>query len=98
MSKHLTLASDPSPSADGFAQDDRQCAHGWYTGHMPEPAIKLENISKVFRYSKRHGWRGFVRPQMHKLTAVDDISLEIKSGESVGFIGPNGAGKAGRPH
>ena len=28
-----------------------------------------------------------------KLTAVDDISLEIEQGSIFGFIGPNGAGK-----
>jgi len=27
------------------------------------------------------------------LTAVDDLSLEVKSGELFGFLGPNGAGK-----
>jgi ABC-2 type transport system ATP-binding protein len=41
------------------------------------PAIKIENLSKQFN--------GF--------TAVDNISLEVASGELFGLLGPNGAGK-----
>ena len=41
--------------------------------------LKLQNISKS--YSK-----GAIK-------AVDDINLDIKSGEIFGFLGPNGAGK-----
>ena len=42
-----------------------------------QPAIKISNISKSF---------GAVK-------AVDDISLEVNSGELFGLIGPDGAGK-----
>ncbi|MHA1795217.1 MAG: ATP-binding cassette domain-containing protein, partial [Promethearchaeota archaeon] len=40
--------------------------------------IKLDNITKNFG----------------KFTAVDNLTLEIKEGEILGFLGPNGAGKS----
>jgi len=39
--------------------------------------IKITNLTKIFG----------------KLTAVDNLSLEIEKGELFGFLGPNGAGK-----
>jgi ABC-2 type transport system ATP-binding protein len=39
--------------------------------------IRIENLTKRYGYQK----------------AVDNISLEVKTGEIVGFLGPNGAGK-----
>ncbi len=34
-----------------------------------------------------------VRKQFGELTAVDDLSLRVASGQSLGLLGPNGAGK-----
>lgn len=44
-----------------------------------EIMLKLNNISKSYNKGK--------------IKAVDNISLDIKSGEIFGFLGPNGAGK-----
>lgn len=41
--------------------------------------LKLEKVSKTY--------------DKGKIKAVDNINLEIKSGEIFGFLGPNGAGK-----
>jgi len=44
--------------------------------------LKLNKISKTF-YSRRH-----------RVTALEDISLEVKEGEFVCIIGPSGCGKS----
>jgi ABC-2 type transport system ATP-binding protein len=48
---------------------------------MSEFAISAKGLVKQFKSSK--GW----------LTAIDDLSLQVKSGETYGLIGPDGAGK-----
>ena len=44
--------------------------------------IKLKNISKVFDISGK------------KLTALDNVSLEVARGQICGVIGASGAGKS----
>ena len=44
---------------------------------MPEPFIIIENITKTFG----------------DVVAVDDLSLEIESGQFITLLGPSGCGK-----
>ncbi len=48
------------------------------------PMVEVQRLSKLFR----DFWR---RP---KVTAVNDISFEIRRGEVFGLLGPNGSGKS----
>ena len=65
--------------------------------HMT-PIISVSNLSKKYTVHKKEpGLKGslksLVNRKYEKVTAVKDISFEIKEGELIGFIGPNGAGK-----
>ncbi len=44
---------------------------------MSETVIKLENLTKKFG----------------NFTAVNNVNLEVRRGETIGLVGPNGAGK-----
>jgi ABC-2 type transport system ATP-binding protein len=45
--------------------------------HVPDNSIEVRSLRREFG----------------KLTAVDDVSFEVRRGEVFGFLGPNGAGK-----
>ncbi|WP_088315468.1 ATP-binding cassette domain-containing protein [Kineosporia sp. R_H_3] len=50
------------------------------------PAIRTEGLTR--RFTRREGLRRVT------LTAVDDLTVTVERGESVGYIGANGAGKS----
>lgn len=66
---------------------------------MDENVIELKNVCKEFVTTKHYpGFKGavkglFTKEKVEKI-AVNDISLQIKKGEIVGYIGSNGAGKS----
>jgi ABC-2 type transport system ATP-binding protein len=52
---------------------------------MPIAAIEIENLSKEYPY-------GFLHLKTKK--SLEDLSLQVQTGEVFGFLGPNGAGKS----
>ncbi len=55
-------------------------------------AIQTHRLSKAF--SSAQGWRSLLPgSQAAQHLAVDQVSIQVKSGELFGLIGPNGAGK-----
>lgn len=63
-----------------------------------QPIISVNLLTKDYRiHNKQEGVRGSIRALAHRdyttVHAVNNICLNIKPGELVGFIGSNGAGK-----
>jgi len=63
-------------------------------------AIKVSNLTKVYHlYNKpqdrlKEALNPFKKSYHHDFYAMNDVSFEIKKGETVGIIGKNGAGKS----
>lgn len=68
--------------------------------HSDEIAISVKNLTKTYRIFGHPGDRikqalTFGRVRFHReFTALQDVSFEIKKGETVGIIGRNGSGKS----
>lgn len=66
---------------------------------MNKSIIEVNQVSKRFRtLVKEPGLKGSLKsmfsPEYKEVSAVEDVSFQLKEGEVVGFIGPNGAGKS----
>jgi ABC-type polysaccharide/polyol phosphate transport system ATPase subunit len=67
---------------------------------MSNIAIKIENLSKVYKlYDQpldrlKESLHPLRRKYHHDFFALDNVSFEIKKGETVGIIGKNGSGKS----
>jgi len=56
---------------------------------MAEPILKVENLKKYYPIK-----RGIFSKTVGHVKAVDEISLEIYPGESIGLVGESGCGKS----
>jgi ABC-2 type transport system ATP-binding protein len=52
---------------------------------MPGAAIEIEKLSKEYPFGFLH---------LRKKKSLEDLSMQVQSGEVFGFLGPNGAGKS----
>ncbi|MEO0809314.1 MAG: ABC transporter ATP-binding protein [Pseudomonadota bacterium] len=56
-----------------------------------EPLLAIRNVTKSFEIKKQSGWFG--RASGEKLTAVNNLSLDVRRGECLGLVGESGCGK-----
>ena len=64
-----------------------------------DSVIQIKNITKEFKVlNRREGVKGSLLDLFSRdykiIRAVDDITMDVKQGEIVGYLGPNGAGKS----
>lgn len=69
-------------------------------GKMDDTAIKVENLSKVYKLYNKPIDRlreslGFTKKSLsQEFYALKNVTIEVKRGETVGIIGTNGSGKS----
>jgi oligopeptide/dipeptide ABC transporter ATP-binding protein len=63
------------------------------------PVLKVESLSKHFNVKRQDkaflpAWLGGKPPEPLRLHAVDDVSLTLQAGQSLGIVGESGCGKS----
>ena len=67
---------------------------------MNDTAIKIKNVTKTYKLYRCHADRvketfhPMRKKYSHHFNALDDLSVHVRRGESVGIIGRNGSGKS----
>ncbi len=68
---------------------------------MPEALIRVDGVSKAFRIPsvrrdtvREHVFGLFEPRRFERLQVLDDVSFELRQGETLGIMGRNGSGKS----